>query len=125
MAGLLLALAPLAAAAQDAPADGRYTMTPAPDGFLRLDTRTGAVSLCTVSGGAAACRAAADERAALEEEIERLTRENAGLRREAAQTRSRYKIPTDQDIDRALEVGERFMKRFMQIFRDEAPRSKT
>jgi hypothetical protein len=127
-AGLLLVAAPLAgAAAQDAssPADGRYAMTPAPNGFLRLDTRTGAVSLCAVSGETVACRAAADERAALQDEIDRLMRENADLRGQTAQSRSRYGIPSDRDIDRALGVGGRFMKRFMQMLRDEPPRSKT
>ena len=40
--------------------NGRYTMTPAPGGFLRLDTRTGAVALCTVKGPAVTCAASAD-----------------------------------------------------------------
>ena len=46
--------------------DGRFTMTATANGFLRLDTRTGAVSLCVVQGGTAQCRVAADERTALD-----------------------------------------------------------
>ena len=67
---LLLTVAAPAMAAEPndaATENGRYAMTPAPDGFLRLDTRTGAVSLCAVSAGAVSCRASAEERRALEE----------------------------------------------------------
>ena len=55
-------------------------MTPVADGFLRLDTQSGQVSLCTITAGQAQCRASADERAALEAEIDRLAKENAALR---------------------------------------------
>ena len=102
--------------------NGRYAMTPAPDGFLRLDTRTGAVSLCTVASGAVACRASAEERRALEDEVDRLTQENARLKQAAdpSHPASKYGIPNDQDVDRALSVAERFMKRMMKILRDDA-----
>lgn len=121
---IALAFAPLhGAVAQDAASDnGRYTMTPTADGFLRLDTRSGAVSLCTVASGAAMCRASAEERAALQDEIDRLARDNAALRQQTGQAPSRYGIPSDQDIDQALGVAQRLMKRFMNMLRDEPPR---
>jgi hypothetical protein len=56
-------------------------MTPVQDGFLRLDTRNGAVAMCRVVNGAPECRLAADERAALESEIGRLQRDNAELKK--------------------------------------------
>jgi len=49
-------------------------------GFLRLDKETGAVSFCTVDAGLSVCRVSADERAALENEIARLRRDNAELK---------------------------------------------
>jgi hypothetical protein len=70
-----------AAFAQSAPdsENGRYSMSPAGEGFLRLDTRTGAVSNCTNKGGWI-CRAVPDERAALDAEIGRLQGENQKLK---------------------------------------------
>ena len=55
--------------------NGRYTMSPVPDGLLRLDTRTGAVSICRSKGGWT-CRVVPDERAALDLEIGRLQTES-------------------------------------------------
>src|SRR4051812_50131918 len=64
-------------AAQSAPdsQNGRYSMTPIPEGVLRLDTRTGTVSTCTKSGAGWACYAVPDERTALDAEIGRLQAE--------------------------------------------------
>jgi hypothetical protein len=56
--------------------NGRYALSPIPDGVIRLDTRTGAVSTCNNSGAGWACYAAPDERAALDAEIGRLQAEN-------------------------------------------------
>ena len=69
--------------------NGRYTMTPAPNGFLRMDTRSGAVSLCTLRDGNVTCASSADERGALEAEIARLSKENAGLRERLAEVTQR------------------------------------
>jgi hypothetical protein len=70
------------AAAQSMPdtENGRYTLSPAADGMIRLDTRTGAVSNCSNSGAGWACQAVPDERAALDAEIGRLQAENERLK---------------------------------------------
>jgi len=52
--------------------NGRYALSPAGDGVLRLDTRTGAISTCSNSGAGWACYAVPDERAAMDAEIGRL-----------------------------------------------------
>ena len=52
--------------------NGRYALSPAGDGVLRLDTRTGAVSTCNNSGAGWACYAVPDERSAMDAEIGRL-----------------------------------------------------
>jgi hypothetical protein len=64
--------------------NGRFTLSAVPDGFLRLDTRTGAVSTCTNKGGWT-CRVVPDERAALDNEIGRLQADNKRLTDELAQ----------------------------------------
>lgn len=56
--------------------NGRYALSPVPDGVIRLDTRTGAVSTCSNSGAGWACYAVPDERAAYDAEIGRLQAEN-------------------------------------------------
>ena len=130
----LIAFATLAfaapALAQDAAAPGepgRYTMSQTPDGFLRLDTRTGAVALCTTSGGVAACRGAPEDRSALETEIARLTKENADLKAKIAArgpaARS-FDLPKDEDMDKALTFAEKFLRRMMRIMREEEPKDK-
>jgi hypothetical protein len=59
---------------------GRYTMSTTPDGVVRLDTKTGAVSTCNNSASSGwACYAVPDERAALDAEIGRLQAENEKL----------------------------------------------
>src|SRR5215468_5031381 len=94
VAVLLLGLAVGApAVAQGAPEsdNGRFTFKDVPDGILRLDGRTGHVSLCSkVSEWA--CRTLADDRAALENEIGRLLDENTALRK---QLEARAPVPPE------------------------------
>ncbi|MBY6242758.1 hypothetical protein [Methylosinus sp. Sm6] len=114
-----------AARAEDqapAPETGRFAMTPAPNGFLRLDKETGAVAHCAVEDGLSVCRAAADERAALEAEIARLSRENAELRAKLGGAEAPKKPwPGEQELDRALSFTEKFVRRMMKLFREETP----
>lgn len=120
LAGAALAEGPIAPV--EAGENGRYSMTPTDGGYLRLDTRTGAVSLCKVQNGAAFCRAATEERAALESEIDRLVKQNETLKQQSGG----YGLPSRQDFDRALDYAEQFMRRMMRIMReDEPPKDKT
>jgi hypothetical protein len=76
-----------AALAQSAPdtENGRYALSQAADSVLRLDTRTGTVSICNNSSGAGwACYAVPDERAALDTEIGRLRADNEKLKAQLA-----------------------------------------
>jgi hypothetical protein len=103
--------------------NGRYSMTPVQDGFLRLDTRTGAVAMCRLVNGAPECRLAADERTAMENEIGRLQAENKQLRLKGPPGPSAAvppsNLPSEQDMDRALSFAERFMRRMMRIMRED------
>lgn len=68
---------------------GRYTMLSTADGALRLDTETGAVSHCSRKGGGWVCESVADDRLALQREIDRLARENDNLRDELVTLQAR------------------------------------
>lgn len=104
------------------PDAGRYSMTPAEGGFLRLDKTTGAVAFCTTKDGLSLCRVSADERAALEDEIARLKSENAELKsRTGAAPKAPSTVPGEEEFERALSFTERFLRRMMRIFREEAP----
>lgn len=74
------------AAAQASPdtEKGRFALSPVPDGFLRLDTKSGAVSTCTNTNGWT-CRLVPDERLALDSEIGRLQADNKRLKEQLAQ----------------------------------------
>ncbi|HVV40007.1 MAG TPA: hypothetical protein VHC94_02970 [Nitrobacter sp.] len=87
LAGMVVAIAMLAGLAAPAMAqskpdteNGRYTLAPITDGFVRLDTRSGVVSHCMDKGSGWACYALPDERAAFDEEIGRLQQENEKLK---------------------------------------------
>ncbi len=62
--------------------DTRYSFNRIDDGYLRLDGRTGQVSICRRGSVGWSCQAAPDERSALEAEIGRLQGENAALKKE-------------------------------------------
>ena len=108
----------------EAPAsdNGRYSMQQTPDGFLRLDTRTGKVSLCTVRDGSARCALAADERDAYEREIARLKAERDGAKaggkradKSAPDKSSGPRLPTDDEIDRTLSVMQKIWRGMSRI----------
>lgn len=147
MRKLIVALAMSAAGfaaiahAQNATPDGengRYTFNQVADGMLRLDTRTGQVSLCTKQAAGFACNTVPDERQALENEIARLQRDNGALKKEmlarglslpngvasapsTEQQRElnlRVPLPSDADIDRAVSAFEKAWRRLVDIMRD-------
>lgn len=88
-----------AALAQNPPADenGRYTLSATDSGYLRLDTRTGAVSVCTPKGGWT-CRVVPDERAALDREIGRLQGQVDALRTQLASRSDRVEGKTGEPL---------------------------
>jgi hypothetical protein len=111
---------------------GRYTMTPTPDGVLKLDTRTGAVSLCKRSQGAWSCASVDNNESELLARIERLERENERLRARLREARKRplpplaegkkeggkLELPSEEDVDKAMDFVERLLKRFKGMVED-------
>jgi hypothetical protein len=140
LAGMgLFGLSGTPAWAQNSPPDtelGRFSFHKVDEGFLRLDTRTGQVSLCNHKTLGWACETIPDERAALESEIARLQTGNAALKKELlarglalpdpvkpepplARNDSKggefdLKLPTQADVDRVMTFVERVWRRMLE-----------
>jgi hypothetical protein len=84
--------------------NGRYTLSQVPDGVVRLDTRTGAVSTCNNSGAGWACYAVPDERAAYDAEIGRLQAENEKSKAEIEKLKTELASRPPVTEDKAAEV---------------------
>lgn len=141
----LCALVLLLGAAPDRQeAGGRYQITPAEGGaFVRLDTHTGAVSVCQRKDGKWACEAVPDDRRALQGEITRLETENRELQstvkrleellalpdpegKQARRSGPRLQVPTEEEVDRAMDYLERMVRKFrdrIRSFKDSDRRS--
>lgn len=135
LASALMLLALPAAAQNGAPDNegGRYSFNRVDDGYLRLDQQTGQVSLCTRRNVGWACYPVPDERTALEEEITRLQKDNAAMKKEMlargiaipgmkqsqakpdANADVTIKVPSDADLDKAMAVMERIWKRLVEM----------
>ena len=117
------------AAAQSMPdtENGRYALSQASDGVIRLDTRTGTVSTCNKDAAGWACHIVPDERAAMDAEIGRLQAENAKLKAQVAsgdqtakadgdkRNKIEIPLPSDQDMDRAMSFLERAWRRLIDM----------
>jgi hypothetical protein len=124
-----------AAWAQNAPPeseDSRYTFNRVDDGYLRLDGRTGQVSICARRPAGWACEAVPDERAALEAEIARLQAENAAVKKEliarnlplpgtvkpepgAKPDEPRLQLPSDADVNKVMNFIEKVWRRLVEM----------
>lgn len=108
------------------PTEGRYALQQVEGGVIRMDTQSGALSVCKKqSGDQWACESLPDERKALQLEIDRLATENGELHAEMKRLeddlrKERHgekgpdarspdsrgpvigKLPTEDDVDRAM-----------------------
>lgn len=143
LAVVFVALSP-AAQAQTTPdsENGRYSFSAVADGMLRLDTRTGAVSICARKETGWACNAVPDERQALENEIARLQGENGALKKDmlarglplpggvasvppAERQRElnlKVPLPSEAEIDRVMSAFEKMWRRIQEMVQ-KAPNS--
>ena len=150
IAAILLAVGFASAGVAAGPAmpdteNGRYALSTTPDGVLRLDTRTGAVSTCSNNGAGWACYAVPDERAALDAEIGRLQTDNEKLKKDLAargpvvtgkieeplpksdslkksepkvvegERKIEIPLPSDRDMDRMMSFLERAWRRLIEM----------
>ena len=117
---VVLGLGWAVAAGAEESSPGRYSMQKSETGFARLDTETGEVTLCQEKNGELVCRMAADERAAFERELDLLTKRVETLEKavKSGETAVKPAPPDDEEIDRAMGIMERMMRKFMEIVKD-------
>jgi hypothetical protein len=113
----------------------RFTFSRVDGDFLRLDTMSGQVAICSQHAAGWACQAVPEDRAALEKEIARLQDEIASLKSELAALRAppplrppaelappadknggaKIKLPTHEDIERARVAIESAWRRLVDM----------
>ena len=112
----------------------RYRLEKTPNGYVRMDTRTGEMSICQEKWGELVCRMAADERTAVQDEMERLQTELKVLNDQLATVKAledrvtklensvtakiEQSLPTEEDFNKTMSYMERFFRSFMGIVRD-------
>jgi len=113
MTVILLVLAVGAADSAAAELPGRFVFEKVPEGYLRLDTATGAVSLCAAKDAVWRCSALSDDIAALSAENDKLRKRVEELEK----SRFAIALPSDQDIDKLLEWFGKMANRFVEFSR--------
>lgn len=111
-------IAGLAAALTTASADadrGRYVMEKTENGYVRMDTATGDISICHENEGQIVCRLAADERAAFQDRLDELEARLDRLEERVAADGTGKGMPSDEEFDRGLDNMEKFFDRFLGI----------
>jgi tetrahydromethanopterin S-methyltransferase subunit B len=119
------------AAAADA---DRYRLERTDNGFVRMDTRTGEMSVCEERWNELVCRLAADERTAVQAEIERLQTQMKALEARTAAVKAledrvaalenslaaklEQSLPTEEDFNRTMGYMEKFFRSFMGIVKE-------
>lgn len=118
---LILLVAQSPVRAQD---DDRYVLEKTDAGFVRMDRRTGKMSICEERTGQLVCKVAADERAAIDDEIERLHETVSKLEERVAALESASpavklpQLPTEQEFEQTLGFMERFVRRFVDVMKN-------
>lgn len=127
---LVIALASFPAFAQADPvSDDRFQIEKSGDNFIRLDRQTGAISTCTLSGKDLDCRTSADERAALQTEIDRLSAEVDRLKTGSPEVSSgaqiskdgkelTLKLPSEAEIKQVVAFFEDMVQRAVDAVKD-------
>jgi hypothetical protein len=101
------------------------------EGYLRLDGRSGQVSLCLKRSAGWECQVVPDERSALEGEIARLQSDNANLKREllahnlplpggvrpgvSGREEERLQLPSDAELNQMMSFIEKVWKRMVEM----------
>lgn len=118
-------------------AEGRYQMTPIDGGFMRLDTETGAVSVCKTQTDKAVCELAEDGSARYSKEIDSLKQENEKLQSQVDRLEQHFglgpeptqpgndleppvppspglKVPQKEDVDKMFDYIEGMLNKFRE-----------
>lgn len=114
----VMAMTLLPASAQDVE---HYQLERTQDGYVRLDTVTGRMTLCTERDGQLVCRMAAEDRSAYDNEIDALQGRVDALEARITALEGGTRAPAlsdDQEFERTMGYMERFFRRFMGIVKD-------
>jgi hypothetical protein len=99
----------------------RYVLEKVEQGFLRLDSETGAVALCSARAGVWECAAVKDQGLPLAAELGRLKAENDRLKARVAELEkpgAPQKFPSDQEVDRMMDIFGKMFERFLDFARE-------
>ncbi|MEM5500038.1 hypothetical protein WNY59_00390 [Ahrensia kielensis] len=102
-------------------AEGRYVMVKVDNGYVRMDTQSGAMSMCQTQNDQIICKMAADERAAFNEDISALEDRVAALEKRLSVGTplvNKEGLPSEEEFERGLGYMEKFMRRFMGIAKE-------
>lgn len=139
MAAALAIAIPATARSAETEDGGRYTMSPAEGGFVRLDKSTGAMAVCSRKDGAWACEPMGDATAAMRGEIDRLERENQALKSDKKHLEEMlgmgepgkpdaakpdgpgaggsFQIPDEKDVDKLFDYFEGMVRKLRERIR--------
>ncbi len=120
MAAAMLLGPTLWASSASAQENGRYRLEGTENGYVRLDTRTGAISVCVEEQAQLVCRMATEDRQAYENDIATLQDRVKVLEDKVAALGTgvaapKSGLPSEQEFEQSMSYMERFMRRFMEI----------
>ncbi len=101
-----------------------YTLEKTDEGYVRMDKRTGEMSMCEINSNQMICRTSADDRKAFESEIDTLTTRIEALEKKVAVLESGGassglgRLPNDAEMEQSFTVMEKFFRRFLGIAKD-------
>ncbi|WP_445206900.1 hypothetical protein [Aminobacter sp. Piv2-1] len=102
----------------------RYQMEKTEKGYVRMDTQTGEMSICEDRDGQLVCKLAADERSALQDEIDRLQAELEDLDQRVVKLEGSLAqkfestLPSEEEFEKTMGYMERFFRSFLDIVKD-------
>ncbi|MGF7008062.1 hypothetical protein [Aminobacter sp. BE322] len=102
----------------------RYQMEKTEKGYVRMDTQTGEMSICEDRDGQLVCKLAADERSALQDEIDRLQTELKDLDQRVVKLEGSLAqkfestLPSEEEFEKTMGYMERFFRSFLGIVKD-------
>lgn len=100
--------------------DIRRRMYPTQEGFIEVEPKTGAITECKRSSEGYRCEGVTEGDPLLKEEAGPQA-QGPPVTRQAPRTDPRSLGPTEEELSRALDVMERFLRRFMDIIREGRP----
>jgi hypothetical protein len=118
LASALVFLTIGAAAAQDS---DRYALEKSAQGYVRLDKKTGEMSICQETGGQLVCKLAADDRTAFEDEVDRLRTELDDVEKRVSALESgsgKSTLPTEEEFDQTMSYVQRFFRSFLDMVKE-------